>query len=96
MFLSKLRHLLIFSAFLLTAVGSLPVLYGTDGPLTTNPFVEVEDAEEDQRDDGFAIVWLPTAQVDLPVSISSALPSWRDIPIVCGPHNERGPPTFYV
>ena len=96
MFLTNLRHLLVFSALLLTAAGSLSFVYGTDGALATNPFADVEDAEEDQRDDTFASCWLPTVQIDLRVSTSSTRPSWRDIPIVCGPHNERGPPIFYV
>lgn len=102
MYPSNVRHLLISAAFLLTVAGPLSVFCGSEfrgmgGPPAAGLVSEVEDADVDQRDDTSAVVWVPSVQIDLHVSISSCCRlTWRDVPIVCGPHNERGPPTFYL
>lgn len=87
-----LRQLLVVAATLLTATGSLPVFYGTDGLLAT-VFVDTVDAgEEDDREAFGDRVSSPVVERAVYFSTLSVVSIVMDRPPVCGLHRERGPP----
>ena len=91
MLIENLRRLLLFTAALLTVAGSLPVYCCNDCQWATF-FAEAEDGEEDQREELIADTSEPVVDKILQLLCSSDLTVSAETPIVCGPHNERGPP----
>ena len=94
MFVQIVRQFLIFAATV-SAVVTAPSagLFGEDGPLAILLIETVEDAEEeDERKELFEIVSEPIDETILYVATISVSSTFIGIPIVCGPHNERGPP----
>jgi len=85
---------LICAAALLTVLtGPLSVSRGTDGRLAIL-FAEItEEVEEDgERDDLFEHNVEPIVETIHHIATDTVGSTDTDIPIVCGPHNERGPP----
>jgi hypothetical protein len=88
---SILRQLLISAAALLAVIGPLRAFDVTDGPSATL-FADVVDGEEDERGETILHVSEPIVDTTRLVSTSSHIAAFLDVPIFCGPHNERGPP----
>ncbi len=88
---SCLRRFLIITAALLTVSGSVSLLSEAEEPLA-KLIAEVEDAEEDEREDTIAFVRVAATRTSLHFPNLQERPSVVVIPIVLGPHNQRGPP----
>ena len=90
MWTSLFRQLLLSAAAVLTVTGSLPVFYGTDGPLAT--LFEIEDAEEDEREHLIVRVSQPeTVELVLDYTLCDLAPRTSTV-VMVGPQSERGPP----
>ncbi len=89
-----LQRFLITAAALLTVLtGLADVSYGKDGPLAILIAETVEDAEEEgDREDLLVLMEEPIREMALHVSTFWVREIEFDLPIVCGPHNLRGPP----
>ena len=87
-------QLLILAAVLLTVLtGPLSVACGTDGPWVILFAETTEDVEEDDdRDDLFVRDAELTVEATLPIATCTVGSTDTEIPVVCGPPNERGPP----
>ena len=89
----SIRIFLLLLTSVAVLLGQFAVSGGADGPLSFLVPEKTEDLEEDdEREDLFSCDAESVVESAFHVSEVSISSSFIGVPIVCGPHNERGPP----